>query len=318
MPPVLVVVFGPTGSGKTSFVNAVTGSHSPVGYGLESCTREVTTEGIPTISIDGTQVQLIDTPGFDDSQGSDIEILKAISSFLVKTFQQGQLVTGLIYMHRITDPRLGGSGRRNLQLFRRLCGQDSLRNVMFLASMWGVLDYEQELSNERELLAHPLVSDFGCQSARLVDRSSLEGRRIVGQCILASPQVLAIQKEMAQEGARLEQTTAYEVLDEEFAAQKRQHEQEVEQLRRAAYKLREQSNTLNKRRAVAEAEEARLAQEYAQAEEARRRAEEQRIAIEHRRIEIEKEMAESRQRNSSGRRGFLKTLACGLAVGLML
>ena len=36
-PPVLILVMGKTGTGKTSFVNAVTGTGLTVGHGLEPC-----------------------------------------------------------------------------------------------------------------------------------------------------------------------------------------------------------------------------------------------------------------------------------------
>ena len=36
-PPVLIAVMGKTGTGKTSFINAITGGGLTVGHGLESC-----------------------------------------------------------------------------------------------------------------------------------------------------------------------------------------------------------------------------------------------------------------------------------------
>jgi len=36
-PPILVAVFGKTGTGKTSFIKSVTGWDLKIGHGLESC-----------------------------------------------------------------------------------------------------------------------------------------------------------------------------------------------------------------------------------------------------------------------------------------
>lgn len=35
--PILIAVFGKTGTGKTSFIQSVTGKEMKVGHGLESC-----------------------------------------------------------------------------------------------------------------------------------------------------------------------------------------------------------------------------------------------------------------------------------------
>ena len=36
-PPIVIAVFGQTGTGKTSFIRAVTGANLQVGHGLTSC-----------------------------------------------------------------------------------------------------------------------------------------------------------------------------------------------------------------------------------------------------------------------------------------
>ena len=63
------------------FINLVSGSDLGVGEGLESCTNAVQ-PGKP-FDLDGRKVVLIDTPGFDDTLRSDIDILNAIATFLV-------------------------------------------------------------------------------------------------------------------------------------------------------------------------------------------------------------------------------------------
>ena len=65
------------------FINLVSGSNLRVGMGLHSCTSEV--QVAKAFQLDGRSVTLIDTPGFDDTEKSDVEILKMISSFLADT-----------------------------------------------------------------------------------------------------------------------------------------------------------------------------------------------------------------------------------------
>ena len=65
------------------FINLASGSKLRIGLGLESCTAEV--ELADEFTLDGRSVTLIDTPGFDNTSKSDIEILKIIADFLAAT-----------------------------------------------------------------------------------------------------------------------------------------------------------------------------------------------------------------------------------------
>lgn len=68
---------------RFKFINLVSGSNLGIGHGLESCTARVQTAD-PFI-LDGRSVTLIDTPGFDDTNKSDVDILKMIAMFLSAT-----------------------------------------------------------------------------------------------------------------------------------------------------------------------------------------------------------------------------------------
>jgi predicted GTPase len=74
---------GPTGSGKTSFVNLASGSNLQVGQDLESCTLDVQTS-VP-FELDGRKVTLVDTPGFDDTNMSEVDVLRKIIDYLSTT-----------------------------------------------------------------------------------------------------------------------------------------------------------------------------------------------------------------------------------------
>ena len=64
----------------TQFINLVSGSGLDIGEGLESCTTKVQIGN--TISLDRHRVVLVDTPGFDDTHRSDVDVLKMIALFL--------------------------------------------------------------------------------------------------------------------------------------------------------------------------------------------------------------------------------------------
>jgi hypothetical protein len=64
----------------TQFINLISKSNLDIGSGLASCTS-VVKPGDPFI-LDGRRVVLVDTPGFDDTTRSDIDVLNTIALFL--------------------------------------------------------------------------------------------------------------------------------------------------------------------------------------------------------------------------------------------
>ena len=62
------------------------------------------------VTLDSTALVLVDTPGFDDTEMSDFQILHAIAAWLEKSCEKGRRLNGLVYLHRITNTRMSGSG----------------------------------------------------------------------------------------------------------------------------------------------------------------------------------------------------------------
>src|SRR5947208_2149946 len=89
--------------------------------------------------IDGRAVTLIDTPGFDDSSRFDGEILNLIASYLRHSYNRNELLSGVIYLHRITDNRIGNTGRRTMAVLQRMCGADNFQNIALVTTMWDKL-----------------------------------------------------------------------------------------------------------------------------------------------------------------------------------
>ena len=65
------------------FIGTATGADAGVGHDLESCTSKI---GIIRMSLLGTKIVFVDTPGFDDTKKTDSEILMMISNWLEKTY----------------------------------------------------------------------------------------------------------------------------------------------------------------------------------------------------------------------------------------
>ncbi|TEB26668.1 hypothetical protein FA13DRAFT_1713030 [Coprinellus micaceus] len=137
-------VMGPTGAGKTTFINTVTGSTKlQVSDELESCTQEVQLSD-PFVFQD-RNVVFIDTPGFDDADAdrSDADILRMVSQ------EANARRIGVPQRH--SQVRMSGSACNNLRIFRKLCGDPSLRNVAILTTMWSTVNGEEAEKRHRNL-----------------------------------------------------------------------------------------------------------------------------------------------------------------------
>jgi hypothetical protein len=62
------------------FINLASHSNLRTSGSLDSCTQMV--QAAPEFDLEGRRVCLIDTPGFDDTTRSEVEILRLIRDFL--------------------------------------------------------------------------------------------------------------------------------------------------------------------------------------------------------------------------------------------
>ncbi|TFK23615.1 P-loop containing nucleoside triphosphate hydrolase protein [Coprinopsis marcescibilis] len=225
---VIIAVMGPTGSGKTTFINTASGSEFRIGRGLKSCTNIV--QIATPFMLDGRNVILIDTPGFDDTTKSDTEILRMISAFLATTYEGGKKLAGVIYVHRISDFRMGGIDTRNFKMFRQLCGDTTLKNVVIVTNMWGQVGLDVAEAREKELATEDIffkpVLDKGGKMMRH-DATAESARDILRDIIKNKPLVLQIQREIVDENKDILQTAAGEELNKDLLEQLRKHEEEM-------------------------------------------------------------------------------------------
>ena len=114
--------------------------------------RAAGTQDIQTASatINGREVWLIDTPGFDNTDRSDVDILATIADWAQQANHERKHLSGIIYFHRITDPRMEGSNM-NLRMFRELCGEKNFSNVILCTTMWDKVGEEEGRRREQEL-----------------------------------------------------------------------------------------------------------------------------------------------------------------------
>ncbi|KAG8756679.1 hypothetical protein FRC14_002835 [Serendipita sp. 396] len=163
-----IIVMGPTGVGKTTFINCLAGRDGPgVGHGIESCTAKVELIRVEQ-AIHGRNITFVDTPGLDDTYKADIEILADIAAFLVKVYKKNVKIDTILYLHRISDIRMSGSLLKNLKIFVSLCGIQSMPNVTIVTTMWHRVDKGEGEIREEELKRKMWFDmiEKGCQVKR--------------------------------------------------------------------------------------------------------------------------------------------------------
>lgn len=226
---------GMTGAGKSTFVNLITKPEDEVevGHSLESCTTEVQPAAFDIGS--SRTGYLIDTPGFDDTTLSDTEILKEIVGFLIRLYKVGVKINGLIYLHRINEPRMTGSALKNLEVFRRLCGDACFSRVALVSTMWQELPRPEGeklgIETETQLLSSNkfwgAMAKRGSQHFRH-SGDTRSARRII-EWFLSHPAriVLEIQRELVDDRLNLDQTEAGRYLQHEATRLKERYEKEL-------------------------------------------------------------------------------------------
>jgi len=118
-----------------------------------------------------------------------------------------------------------GSALRNLKMFRKLCGDEPLKNVVLATSFWGKVDAslgeqrEEELRTNREFWGAMLAK--GSKMARFTDRNS--GLRIISGLLDKLPTALEIQHELVDDKKELIETAAGQTVNEELLRLEAKH-----------------------------------------------------------------------------------------------
>jgi hypothetical protein len=141
-------------------------------------------------------------------------------------------VAGVIYMHRILDNRMGGIAARNFRMFRNLCGDSTLQNVVIVTNMWNQIDPHVGDIREQELVKKDVffksALDKGAHIAR--HNGGIEsGRDILRLLLGRRPVVLQIQSEL-ESGLDISETAAGKELNRNLMEKIAQHQEEVRAL----------------------------------------------------------------------------------------
>ena len=153
---------------------------------------------------------------------------------LLDRYEKGTTLAGIIYIHRIADNRFGGIAGRNFNMFRKLCGNNTLENVVLVTNMWGLDDEDVDvnLSREEELSDKffKLTLDKGAQMVRHLGTTG-SAHNIIRKIINNNPVALQIQRELVDEGKNTIDTAAGESINQELKEQIKRHKAELDNSR---------------------------------------------------------------------------------------
>ncbi|ETS88209.1 hypothetical protein PFICI_02037 [Pestalotiopsis fici W106-1] len=231
---ILIAVMGATGAGKSTLISHCTDEYVPIGSDLQSHTSAVASYPVATQS--GQKIYLVDTPGFDDTNLDDADVLKLIASWLNKRYEQDILLRGILYLHKISDNRMTGTARKNLRLMKKICGKDALKNIILTTTMWEKVEPAEGHDRERQLVKTPeywgdMIQNHGSRVERCFNTKE-SAMEVVESLLSSGDEALAIQKEMANGAKKLNETTAGMTLNEELEKEREKFSLQLEELRR--------------------------------------------------------------------------------------
>ena len=171
-----------------------------------------------------------------------------ISRLLAAQYEAGVSLKGVIYLHRITDVRYQGSSLKALNIFKKICGQLALKNVLLVTTRWNEVDEAVGASREKQLRedfwaymlsnGSTMTRFHGTKDSAMVIVSELMSKQTI---------VLELQRELVVEGKTLQETAAGGFVGENISVLKAQYEQELRDLDELRKQLQESDRAMKRK-----------------------------------------------------------------------
>jgi hypothetical protein len=239
---------GMTGSGKSTFISLLADETVQIGHYLSSCKRvmiqschvfliccsgTIDAQGY-IATIDGHPTLLLDTPGFDDTERSDFEIVNKIVMGLHILYEKRLSLRGVVYIQRIADTRMSGSSRRTLEILDAICGIPASANITFVTTMWDKLGPNSEtIGRERtEEMERLFLAKFIERGAHIERHAgtAASAKDIINKILSShAPVILEIQHETEIQNLTLEQTRVGKILCTDLQRQQKEFDAELEE-----------------------------------------------------------------------------------------
>jgi hypothetical protein len=129
-----LLFLGHTGTGKSSTINALTGSKLLTSDHTDPCTSEI---AVASCKLGEHYIDCIDTPGFGDRRLSDVQVLRMVQNRLKQDHRKDRRIHAVFYLINISTPRKDAALATDINVFLKLVGDgqeadDVWKNVCFI------------------------------------------------------------------------------------------------------------------------------------------------------------------------------------------
>ena len=152
-------------------------------------------------------------------------------------------LAGLIYLHRITDnlDHMAGTPHRNIHMFENLCGDQAMKKVVLVTTMWDKVQQGTGVDRERKLFENywKTMINLGASTARFLN-SAESAWEIIGIILKQhETEVLLLQEEIVDLKKALHETQAGKTL---YSDLQRLLAEQRDTVRSLAEQARDESN----------------------------------------------------------------------------
>jgi hypothetical protein len=129
---------------------------------------------------------------------------------------------------------MSGTPVKNFKMFRKLCGDSALQNVIIVTNMWGEVNPQVGEEREAELMGNDIFFKPALERhTRMVRHENTvpSAKHIIRLILGRNPLPLQIQRELVDEGKDITQTHAGRELNRELDAKVREHKEEIQILK---------------------------------------------------------------------------------------
>jgi len=201
-----VAVLGLTRSGKSTFINALSGAKLKTSDSLYSCTSD---EEIVIMQ----DLVFISGPGFDDTNNTLLDTFKILTKAVMKK-SNGQAVkfSSVLYFHSATNDRIGRSDQLSQSIFLKMVGSIPITTVLTKCDL---LSNEVRKKRIMQLTNHfvEVFDGVVCEIGGVDIASYSPLMKVLNDSKIS--QNLLLQKEL-QEFHTLGKTSAFGVVEEEL------------------------------------------------------------------------------------------------------
>lgn len=155
-----------------------------------------------------------------------------IADYLAAAYKQEMKLSGIIYLHPISDNRVTHHTTKNLEMFRKLTGEKNLKNVVLATSMWDRVTPDEGQRREDELKSRfwKLLLAMGAKAVRHTSSTPESAIHIASMLLGNKPFYLQLQEEMGKDNKALRDTAAGREVMLEIVRMKEEHSRELAEM----------------------------------------------------------------------------------------